>query len=140
MALLRKSEYEMERNKVTRGKNNDLTITGVRVLINLRCSNAIEEQIISRLREIMSDKRNGIPEDEICQQIEKLFKEEFTSVKVCINREHRKEECRIRCPFSINISQDEESGGIGISIREAEDMTGEEDMEVLTISVRRKIF
>ena len=72
MALFKTNHYRIERNRVKQEENNGLTVTGVRVLLNTWCSKATEEQILSRIRDIMGDE-NEAPEKKICQRIEKLF-------------------------------------------------------------------
>lgn len=61
MALFKTNHYRIERNRVKQEENNGLTVTGVRVLLNTWCSKATEEQILSRIRDIMGDE-NEAPE------------------------------------------------------------------------------
>lgn len=139
MALFKTNRYGMERNRVTTKESNDLTVTGVRVLIDLRCSNATEEQILSRLSDVMNDGNKKTSEEEICQRIEKLFKEEFSSVKTSISHEQKKEKCEVICPFAIHVTMDENRLP-KIETRPAENIIKEEILEVLTIKVRRRFF
>ena len=136
MALFKTNHYRIERNRVQQEENNGLTVTGVRVLLNTWCSKATEEQILSRIRDIMGDE-NEAPEKEICQRIEKLFKEEITSVKVHFSYDQEKENFEAMCPFSIHITMDEENGMPKVETKPGKNFNTERTIEVLEISVSR---
>lgn len=136
MALFKTNHYRLERQRVQKEENNDLIVTGVRVLLNAWCSKATEEQILSRIRDVMSDE-NDASEKEVCQKIEKLFEEEITSVKVHFSYDQKKETFEAICPFSIHVTWDEENGMPKIETRPGRNFNTERTMEVLEISVSR---
>ena len=136
MALFKTNHYRIERNRVKQEENNGLTVTGVRVLLNTWCSKATEEQILSRIRDIMGDE-NEAPEKKICQRIEKLFEEEITSVKVHFSYDQEKVNFEAMCPFSIHITMDEENGMTKVETKPGKSFNTERTMEVLEISVSR---
>ncbi len=140
MALFKTNHHVLGRERGTVEKNNDLTVTGVKVLIDLWCSKVIEEQILRRLNEILGDEDEKISEDEICQRIEQMFKDEFSSVKTSISREQKKETSEVMCPFSIHITIEDENEYPKIEMKPTNNLQKNATMEVLTISVRRKLF
>lgn len=135
MALLKTNHYGLERHKIHTGENNDLMVTGVRVLIHAWCSKATEEQILRRVEELMDAK--DASGNEVCQRIEKLFEEEFTSLKVHISRSQEKEHFHAICPFSIHININDENNGICVETKPGKDIDTEEIVEVLEISISR---
>ena len=73
MALFKTNHYRIERNRVQQEENNGLTVTGVRVLLNTWCSKATEEQILSRIRDIMGDE-NEAPEKKSASELKSCSK------------------------------------------------------------------
>ena len=137
MALFKTNRFGLERHRIQKEENNDLTVTGVRVLLNTWCSKATEEQILSRIRETMDSANGETTEKEICQQIEKLFEEEFTSLKVHISYNQERRKFAAICPFSIHITLGEENEMPKIETIPEKGINSEEIMEVLEISVSR---